>query len=256
MLDCRADGRAHRLDPGDALGLRPAQGLLPVDASGDHAHARGTHFVPNTCRCSQRSCRNFRVAGTQSIKWLVTSLSPGNGPSLLKRLHDLRRQARDRVGREFPLITIQEAGLDGFWLPRVLLSEGIESHVVGPASVAVSRRRRRAKTDRIDDKALVRNLLAYKRGEPRVCAMVIAPSPDDEDARRLVRESRNRQDQPCCSPLRESVMRLQRFFGQKACHVTSTIADRSLPMPNWHQLLGRAIRSTASRAFPRLEIHG
>lgn len=60
-------------------------------------------------------------------RWLVTSLSPGNGSrmsqctlvagdvaSLLKRLNDLRRQARDRVGREFPVITIQEAGLDGF----------------------------------------------------------------------------------------------------------------------------------------------
>lgn len=129
-------------------------------------------------------------------RWLVTSLSPGNGSrmpqctlvagdvaGLLKRLHDLRRQARDRVGREFPVITIQEAGLDGFWLHRVLLGEGIESHVVDPASVAVSRRRRRAKTDKIDGEALVRTLLAYKRGEPRVCAMVIAPSPDDEDAR-------------------------------------------------------------------------
>ena len=31
--------------------------------------------------------------------------------------------------------------------------EGIESHVVDPASIAVSRRRRRAKTDRIDGEA-------------------------------------------------------------------------------------------------------
>jgi len=28
---------------------------------------------------------------------------------------------------------------------------------------------------------LVRTLLAYKRGEPRVCAMVRAPTPEDED---------------------------------------------------------------------------
>jgi hypothetical protein len=31
-----------------------------------------------------------------------------------------------------------------------------------------SRRRRRAKTDRIDGEALLRALMAYKRGEPRV----------------------------------------------------------------------------------------
>jgi transposase len=47
-------------------------------------------------------------------------------------------------------------------------------------------RRRRAKTDRIDGEALVRALLAYKRGEPRVCAMVKAPTPEEEDRRRPV----------------------------------------------------------------------
>ena len=85
------------------------------------------------------------------------------------------------------MIVVQEAGLDGFWLHRVLQSEGIESYVVDPASIATSRRRRRAKTDRIDGEALVRALLAYKRGEPRVCAMVKAPTPE-EDRRRICRE--------------------------------------------------------------------
>src|SRR4029434_2158726 len=51
-----------------------------------------------------------------------------------------------------------------------------------------SRRRRRAKTDKIDGEALVRALLAYKRGEPRVCAMVQAPTPQEEDRRRISRE--------------------------------------------------------------------
>ena len=70
----------------------------------------------------------------------------------------------------------------------MLESEGIESHVVDPASIATSRRRRRAKTDRIDGEALLRALLAYKRGEPRVCVMVKAPTPEEEDRRRLSRE--------------------------------------------------------------------
>ena len=47
---------------------------------------------------------------------------------------------------------------------------------------------RRAKTDKIDGEALVRTLLAYKRGEPRVCAMVRAPTPEEEDRRRISRE--------------------------------------------------------------------
>ena len=45
------------------------------------------------------------------------------------------------------IVVIQEAGLDGFWIYRLLESNGIESHVVEPASIAVPRRHRRAKTD-------------------------------------------------------------------------------------------------------------
>ena len=133
--------------------------------------------------------------------WVITSLSPGGGekmskhavpsgdiPALLARLSQLKEKARARTGQVFPIIVIQEAGLDGFWIHRVLQQEGIESYVVDPASIATSRRRRRAKTDKIDGEALVRALLAYKRGEPRVCAMVKAPTPHEEDRRRISRE--------------------------------------------------------------------
>jgi transposase len=122
--------------------------------------------------------------------WVITSLAPGGGekmskhagPSgdiaaLLARLSQLKDKARLRTGHVCPILVIQEAGLDGFWIHRVLQQDGIESYVVDPASIATSRRRRRAKTDRIDGEALVRALLADKRGEPRVCAMVQAPSP-------------------------------------------------------------------------------
>jgi len=60
--------------------------------------------------------------------------------------------------------------------------------VVAPVSIATSRRRRRAKTDRTDGEALLRTLLAHKRGDPGVCVMVKAPTADEEDRRRLCRE--------------------------------------------------------------------
>jgi len=135
--------------------------------------------------------------------WLITSLSPGAGEKmskhsvpasdvsgLLRRFAELRRKAVARTGRDFPIIVIQEAGLDGFWIHRVLQSEGIESHVVDAASILTSRRGRRAKTDRIDGETLVRTLMAFKRGEPRVCSMARAPTPQEEDRRRVCRERR------------------------------------------------------------------
>jgi hypothetical protein len=91
--------------------------------------------------------------------WLITSLSPGSGEKmskhvvhggdiagLLQRFAQFREKALARTGRNFPIIVIHEAGLDGFWIDRVLKNEGIESHVVDPASVATSRRRRPAAT--------------------------------------------------------------------------------------------------------------
>ena len=107
---------------------------------------------------------------------------------LLARFTELQRKAAARTGKRFGFVVIQEAGLDGFWLHRVLEAQGIESHVVDPASIAVPRRARRAKTDRIDGEMLLRTLLAYMRGDPRVCAMVRAPTPEDEDRRRISRE--------------------------------------------------------------------
>src|SRR6266478_1151059 len=136
--------------------------------------------------------------------WVVTSLSPGKGEKmskhsvaagdiagLLKLFAELKGKVQARTGESYPIITIQEAGLDGFWLHRVLQQNGIESHVVDPASIAMPRRKRRAKTDRLNGETLLRALLAYKRGEPRVCAMVVAPSPEEEDRRRICRERRS-----------------------------------------------------------------
>ncbi|MER8779211.1 IS110 family transposase [Mesorhizobium sp. M0977] len=133
--------------------------------------------------------------------WLVTSISPGAGEKLsrhtipggdiaglLGRLALLKQKARDRTGRDYPFIIIQEAGLDGFWVHRVLEAEGHDTHVVDAASIATSRRKRRVKTDRLDGETLIRALLAFKRGEPRVCSMLRVPTPDEEDRRRIVRE--------------------------------------------------------------------
>jgi transposase len=60
--------------------------------------------------------------------------------------------------------------------------------VIDPASVQVDRRARRAKTDHIDAKRLLRSLMAYLRGEPKVWSVLCVPSVAEEDDRRLHRE--------------------------------------------------------------------
>ncbi len=85
--------------------------------------------------------------------WLITSPSPGGGEkmskhnvtagdicALLARFSDLQRKAFARTGQSFPIIVIQEAGLDGFWIHRVLQKEGIKSHVVALHLIARMRR--------------------------------------------------------------------------------------------------------------------
>ena len=110
-------------------------------------------------------------------KWVVTINSPGSekfskhiveggdGARLLDLLSRWRANAEQRHGVPVTVVVIQEAGLDGFWIHRLLLAEGIESHVVDAASIAVERRHRRAKTDAIDGETLVRTLMAWARGE-------------------------------------------------------------------------------------------
>lgn len=184
-------------------------------------------------------------------EWLVTSLSPGGVEKmskhkvaagalaeLLARFSALVRKVQERTGKIYPLVVIQEAGLDGFWLHRALCQEGIESHVVDAASIAVPRRRRRAKTDRIDGECLLRVLMAYKRGEARVCSMVRAPTPEAEDERRLCREHK--------TLVSERVRHVNRI---KGLLFAQGIGDyRPLRRDRWRRLEG--LRTGDGRAVP------
>jgi transposase len=135
-------------------------------------------------------------------KWLVAALVPGvkrqplksldvDEAALLKLLHRWRNEA-SQAGRQIKRIVVAyEAGRDGFWLARWLRVRGVEAYVIHPASIAVSREHRRAKTDRLDTELLLRAFLGWLRGEKRHCSMVAIPSEEEEDARRPNRERGN-----------------------------------------------------------------
>jgi transposase len=111
----------------------------------------------------------------------------GDATALSGRLASLRAKA-ERCGKPVRILSCYEAGLDGHWLHRWLTDQGVTSYIVDPSSIEVSRRGRRAKTDRIDLEKLMRAFLAHLRGEPRVCSMLHVPSPEDEDRKRSSRE--------------------------------------------------------------------
>jgi transposase len=131
--------------------------------------------------------------------WLVGAIVPGlerqpqkklePDPSTLLKLLERWRDEGVRAGRTIRRIVLAfEAGRDGFWLARWLRKRGIETHIIHPTSVAVSREHRRAKTDRLDLAMLMRVFLGWLRGERKHCSMVAIPTLEQEDAKRPSRE--------------------------------------------------------------------
>jgi transposase len=98
--------------------------------------------------------------------------------------------SRKRFGlpADAPVMSCYEAGRDGFWLHRFLIAQGVRNHVVDSASIEVNRRKRRAKTDRIDVGKLLTMLIRAAQGESQVWSVVNPPSAEEEDQRQLHRD--------------------------------------------------------------------
>src|SRR5215468_9531104 len=137
-------------------------------------------------------------------------LSGGDWKGLVELIEEVRARVSREMGQPVEVMSCYEAGYDGFWLHRQLEAHGVRNHVIDPASLQVDRRVRRVKTDRIDAERLLRSLMAYLRGEPKVWSVVRVPSVAEEDARRLHRE----RDRLIC----ERVQHINRIKGLCALH--------------------------------------
>jgi transposase len=144
----------------------------------------------------------FELSWTQ---WKLAFTIGHGQPARLRTIaaRDLSTLLREitRAKRRFglpnaaPVVSCYEAGRDGFWLHRWLTSQGIANVIVDSASIEVSRRKRRAKSDRLDAAKLVSMLLRYHAGETRVWSVVRVPEAADEDRRQLHRELMAVQDE-------------------------------------------------------------
>jgi transposase len=132
--------------------------------------------------------------------WLVTMHCPdkdkisrhklegGDHAGLLALFDRMRERVARALGAVPAIVSCYEAGYDGFWLHRLLTAAGVTNYVLDPSSIAVDQRARRVKTDRVDGEKMLRTLMAYLRGEPRVVRIVRVPTPEQEDVRRQTRE--------------------------------------------------------------------
>lgn len=134
------------------------------------------------------SAKQWKLALTSGfgVEPWVQGLRAGD----LKKLAQLLTRGRARFGlpADTPVVSCYEAGRDGFWIHRALTQMGVTNQVIDSASIEVSRRARRAKTDRLDALKLVRMLVRYWAGEHQVWRTVHVPSEADEAARHGSRE--------------------------------------------------------------------
>jgi hypothetical protein len=157
----------------------------------------GSLFHPNALDYETTLVLAIELSNTS---WVLAAQVPGlprvkakqtiepNTEALLAAIGSYRNRSKAAGRTVDRVVAIYEAGWSGFWLARWLARHGVETHVVQPSSVPVDRRARRAKSDGIDAELLLRTVLAWLRGEPRVCSMVPIPDEADEDERRRVRE--------------------------------------------------------------------
>jgi transposase len=125
-------------------------------------------------------------AVTRAKRPRLRTITAGDSVALWQEIAMAKQ--RFGLGADAAVHSCYEAGRDGFWLHRALLAHGVQNVVVDPSSIAVDRRRRRAKTDRLDAVALVMQLMNAAAGDRRGWREVRVPSIEAEADRQLQRE--------------------------------------------------------------------
>ena len=128
----------------------------------------------------------WKLGFSDGIKMRYVTVDARNVEGVQEEISKAKR--RFGLGDDVGIVSCYEAGRDGFWLHRYLLSFGIENLVVDSSSIEVNRRKRRVKTDRIDVRKLLRMLMRYCGGERRLWSVVNVPGVEEEDGRQLNRE--------------------------------------------------------------------
>ena len=104
----------------------------------------------------------------------------------IQKVQEFKRRQWKKVAGCHRQPRVKDA-LFGFWIHRALVTRAIANVVIDAASIEVNRRQRRAKTDRLDARKLVTQLVRHHSGK-RVWSVVCVPAEADEAARHLHRD--------------------------------------------------------------------
>jgi len=144
--------------------------------------------VPTLYLAFELGNTEWKLAMTTSVDRIpLVRTMPARGLTTLET-EIARAKAHFGLPRSAPVRSCYEAGRDGFWLHRYLVSRGNANHIVDSSSIEVNRRRRRTKTDRLDACKLVTMLIRAELGEKRVWSVVNVPTLAEEDRRQVHRE--------------------------------------------------------------------
>lgn len=132
------------------------------------------------------SNKQWKLGFSDGSRSRQNTIEAGDWIALNERVSRAKEELRLPAGCR--RVSCYEAGRDGFWIHRALEEEGVENFVVDSSSIEVNRRKRRAKTDKVDVKSLLRLLQRYCQGECGAMSVVRVPSVAEEDLRRLHRE--------------------------------------------------------------------
>lgn len=171
---------------------------------------------------------------------------------ILSRLFAELATARQHFGLapDAPVVLCYEAGRDGFWLQRACAAAGVMALVVDSSSIEVSRRARRAKTDRLDATALLRLLFRHATGERGHWRVLNVPTVAEEDRRHPHRE--------LARLTRERTRAVNQIKGLLAAHGIVLPSLRALPdqlesLTQWDgQALPSAMRERLLTTWTRL----
>ena len=128
----------------------------------------------------------WKLGFSNGNKKRVKTVDAGDIKAVLEEIELAR--VKFGLSENAELHSCYEAGRDGFWIHRWLLHNKVNNHVIDSASIEVSRKSRKAKTDTIDVVKMIDLLVRFTRGDSKALSVVRVPSEEAEDNRQLHRE--------------------------------------------------------------------